>query len=163
MTDMTFESPVGASVWESDMLRHLRDHMTREGAMLEEYAFATEHTRSKALRYLIGILLDDEHRHHRWFQDLAATVQISASLTGEDTPVPDLDIHRFDPTAVDALVERLEDNEKDDARELARLRRELRDFEDTTMWTLLVELMELDTQKHLAILRFVRKHAAPLR
>jgi hypothetical protein len=27
------------------------------------------------------------------------------------------------------------------------------------LWSVLVELMERDTQKHIAILRFVRKHA----
>jgi hypothetical protein len=162
MTDTTFIPPVGASVWERDMLRYLRDHVTREGAMLEEYAFAAEHTDSRALSYVMRILLDDEQRHHRWFQELASSVRISASMSGEDLPVPELDPGGFNDTAVQALVQRMVDNEKDDARELKRLRKQLRDFEDTTLWTLLVDLIELDTEKHLRILHFVQKHAKPL-
>ena len=50
-------------------------------------------------------------------------------------------------------------SEARDARELKRLQRELRDVKDTTLWSLLVDLMQRDTQKHIAILRFVRKHA----
>src|SRR5688500_9699641 len=99
MTDTTFETPIGASVWEQEMLLHLRDHMTREGAILEEYAFTAEHTRSKALAYVMKILFEDEQRHHRWFRDLAATLQITSSLSGEQTPIPDLDIDKFDHTA----------------------------------------------------------------
>jgi hypothetical protein len=30
---------------------------------------------------------------------------------------------------------------------------------DSSLWSLLVELMQRDTQKHIAILRFVTKHA----
>ena len=37
--------------------------------------------------------------------------------------------------------------------------RELHGVKDTTMWHLLVRLMEMDTSKHLEILQFVRKHA----
>jgi hypothetical protein len=50
------------------------------------------------------------------------------------------------------------DNEEQDRRELKRLRRQLRDVKDTTLWDLLVELMERDTERHIAILRFVSKH-----
>ena len=32
-------------------------------------------------------------------------------------------------------------------------------MKDTTLWQLLVKVMELDTEKHAEILRFVRKHA----
>ena len=129
--------------------------------MLEEYAFAAEHTKSKALSYVMRILLEDEQRHHRWFRDLASTLQIEASLSGDQAPIPDLDIGKFDHSAVDALVERLSENEKQDARELKRLRKELGDVADTTLWALLIDLMQRDTDKHLAILRFVEKHSAP--
>jgi hypothetical protein len=37
--------------------------------------------------------------------------------------------------------------------------RDLRSVEDVTLWPLLVELMEHDTAKHLAILEFLRNHA----
>jgi hypothetical protein len=39
------------------------------------------------------------------------------------------------------------------------LEHDLKDVKDTSLWELLVELMQHDTEKHLAILRFVQKHA----
>ena len=57
------------------------------------------------------------------------------------------------------LAEELIAQEKRDADELHRLAKELRDVKDTTVWQLLVRLMEMDTAKHIEILKFVRKHA----
>jgi hypothetical protein len=60
---------------------------------------------------------------------------------------------------VAALTDQLLKSERQDARELKRLRRKLRSVRHTTLWDLLVDLMERDTQKHIAILRFAQKHA----
>ena len=57
------------------------------------------------------------------------------------------------------LTRELIANEEADATELKRLRKEMRDFEDTTLWALLVDTMQLDTAKHLTLLRFVERHA----
>jgi hypothetical protein len=48
--------------------------------------------------------------------------------------------------------------EREDLQELKRLRKELRDTKDVTLWSVLVELMELDTTKHITTLRFVERH-----
>jgi hypothetical protein len=50
--------------------------------------------------------------------------------------------------------------EREDQKQLRALRREMRPFRNTTLWTLLVELMEHDTAKHIHLLTFVRDHAA---
>jgi hypothetical protein len=51
------------------------------------------------------------------------------------------------------------ENEQADREELRRLRRELRKFEDRTLWGLLVELMQRDTDKHIAIVDFAQRLA----
>jgi hypothetical protein len=61
--------------------------------------------------------------------------------------------------AVIDLTDQLLQKEQADAQELKRLRRELRDVKDTSLWGLLVDVMERDTQKHIAILRFAKRHA----
>ena len=63
------------------------------------------------------------------------------------------------PAALREATDRLLENEKKDREELKALRRELRSFEDTTLWALLVELMQRDTDKHIAILGFAQRHA----
>ena len=129
--------------------------------MLEEYVKAAEATNSKALAYVIGLLVEDERRHHRHFSDLAQSVKSEAELRTEDPVVPNLDFDRADRSAVLDVTRRLIANEEADAAELKRLRKNLRELEDTTLWALMVDTMQLDTAKHLAILRFVEKHAKP--
>lgn len=54
---------------------------------------------------------------------------------------------------------RLIEFERDDEKALQRLKKELRPVRDTTLFWLLVTLMELDTKKHIAILEFIRRKA----
>ncbi len=53
--------------------------------------------------------------------------------------------------------------ERADEKELRRLSARLATLKDDTMWQLLVRLMEMDTDKHIAILEFVRRHARDVR
>ena len=151
-------STIGWSVGETELFAHLSGHAAREGAILEEYAQAATATKSKALAYLVEILMEDERRHHRWFADLASSLEADASFSGTEPAVPRMDFHRADRVAVRAVTERLLDHEKADEKELDRLQRELRDVSGTTLWGLLVELMQRDTDKHIAVLTFVKKH-----
>jgi rubrerythrin len=152
-------SPVGASFWEREIFHHLTEHIGREKGLLEEYVNAARETESKALGYLINLLVEDERRHHRLFKQLAQSLKSSAELMPEDSVVPRMDFHKENREKILEVTRRLLDREEDDLRELKHLRRELSDVKDTTLWGLLVELMERDTDKHIAILRFARKHA----
>lgn len=159
MTETTETPPRGASPWERDLWTHLTTHVEAERGLLEAYSAVAEQSPSKAFSYLVGLLIEDEIRHHRLFNELARSLRTEAELRGEDPVIPYLDFVQVDrATILDATRELLASEAKD-AKELKRLQRELREVKDTTLWSLLVELMERDTQKHIAILRFVRKHA----
>lgn len=148
----------GWSVSEAELLSHLYNHAAHEAALLDEYVQAAGTTESKALAYLIEILMEDERKHHRWFGELASSLQTDATLSGADPTIPRMDFHRADRATVRDVTDRLLEHEKADERELKRLQREMRDLKDTTLWGLLVELMQRDTDKHIAILHFVKKH-----
>ena len=163
MSDETLQPPVGASVWELDMFTYLTTHAKTEGQLLDGYLNAAKSTSSKALAYVIGLLVEDERRHHRHFTDLAQSLKVEAELSGGDPVVPWLDFQQADREAVLELTQQLIANEEKDAAELKRLRKDMRDFEDTTLWALLVETMQLDTEKHLTILRFVKHHCKSAR
>ncbi len=144
-------------MWERELFAHLTNHLEAERGLLEQYSALAENTSSNALRYLVNLLIEDERRHHRLFAELAKSLEATALLTG-DPPVPYLDFHQADTESVRVLTKELLARERDDARECKRLHRELRDLKDTTLWDLLIELMERDTAKHIAILRFVADH-----
>ncbi|MHB1502363.1 MAG: hypothetical protein ACYCTL_04865 [Acidimicrobiales bacterium] len=158
MSDTSIEPPVGASVWERDLFAHLTEHAQVEQDVLEEYAAAARATDSRALAYLVNLLIEDEQRHHRLFAELARSLKSTSELSAEDPPVPWMDFQRADHATAVELTRRLLTREEDDARELKRLRKELRDVEHTTLWGLLVDLMQRDTDKHIAILRFADQH-----
>ena len=158
--EMTDASSAGPSVWERDLYAHLTTHVDGERALLEEYRSAAVTSPSKALSYLVNLLIDDEIRHHRIFTQLADSLRDDALFTGKNPAIPRIDFDQeTNRDAVLDLTDQLLRREQKDAQELKRLRREVRDVKDTSLWSLLVELMERDTQKHIAILRFAKKHA----
>jgi rubrerythrin len=184
MTDVTPER--GATIWQRgpqtnwlplaspynpplpDLYAHLAGHVEAERGLLDDYSAAARKSPSKALGYLINILIEDEVRHHRIFAELLESVKAKEKQWEEghwsegDTVIPHNDFYQSnhgDENAVIDLTERLIEMEQQDGRELKRLQRELRDVKDTTLWSLLVDLMEHDTRKHIAILRFAKKHA----
>jgi len=158
MIDMTNSSAAGPSAWARDLYAHLTSHVEIERGMLEEYRSAAEASSSKAFAYLVNLLIEDEIRHHRIFLDLADSLETVSLRPAEDPQVPYLDFNRTNKEAVSELTEKLLEKELQDAQELKRLQRELSDVKDTSIWSLLVDLMQRDTQKHIAILKFVKKH-----
>jgi rubrerythrin len=159
MTDVTNTSTAGFSVWERDLYVHLTSHVDRERGLLEQYKSAAQTSPSKAMRYLVDLLIEDEIRHHKLFNELAQSLKAEAELAGREPMIPYLDFN--DPgngEAVTDLTDQLLKQELEDAQELKRLGRELRDVKDTSLWSILVDLMQRDTEKHIAILRFAKKH-----
>jgi len=160
MIDMTTESWAGPSATDRALYAHLTNHIETERGLLEEYSDIADRTESVAFRYLVNLLLEDEIRHHRILLELAESVETIALMKAKEPLVPVIDFVRADQDAVLEATERLLEHEKEDARELKRIQRELRDTKDDSLNGLLVELMQRDTQKHIAILRFVRKRAS---
>lgn len=160
MTYMTDQSSRGPSVWERELWTHLTNHVTTERDLLEKYSAVAEHSHSKAFGYLVNLLIEDEIRHHRIFNELAQSLESEASLSSDDPTIPYPDFDKVDVAVVRENTEELLESEERDARELKRLQREMRVVKDGTLWSLLVDLMRRDTEKHIALLRFVKKHAS---
>lgn len=153
------EPPVGASVWEADLYRLLTSHVANERGLLEAYAAAARDTGSEALRYLVDLLIDDEKRHHRLFMELAASLKSESELSPDSPVVPRLDFSKTNAAAVLDASASLMANERNDLHELKELKKRLKDVEDTTLWSLLVDIMMRDTEKHIAVLAFAERQA----
>jgi hypothetical protein len=150
----------GASVWEQDLFDYVCDHVETEGAILAEYQqLAGDESGSPAFRYLANLILEDERRHHQLFEDLAESIRQMAELRLEDEPIPSLHGLRADRDRIKAVTDRLLAAEQADAKQLKQLDKRLKEVRDTTLWALLVELMQADTAKHIKILSFIRDRA----
>jgi hypothetical protein len=152
-------APTGSSVWEKHLWTHLVTHVEEERHLIEEYSVAARETQSKAFGYLINLLVEDEIRHHRIFMELAASLKTDVESGRKPPAIPYMDIARADEGYVLEVTERLLEREEQDARDLKQLQNELREVKDTSLWGLLVDLMQRDTQKHIAILRFAKRHS----
>lgn len=134
----------------------LGEHGPREGAALAAYQQLAERVDDPGVRYLIELIMTDEERHHRVITEMLHQIQSFVWDTHVEPQVPYLS------TMVDAelrdATERLIELEKDDAKELRRLKRQMHGQPSSSMLPLLVELMEHDTAKHIAILKLIRAH-----
>ena len=154
----TLPPPIGASTWERELFELLVDHIEREREILQEYQQAAQETRSKAFAYVVGLLVEDEKRHHELFRSLAQTVRSEAELMPGSPVIPYMDFDRVDSEKIRRLSLDLLRNEDEDAKELRKLHDHLQDVQHTTLWDLVVSLMRRDTDKHIAILEFVLAH-----
>ena len=159
MTSMTDETTRGPSSWERELWKHLTSHVEAERGLLEEYSRIADDSNSKALRFLANLLVEDEIRHHRLFSELADSLETEALFKKEEPSVPDLDFNLANRKAVLTAIDQLIEKENEDARLLKQLQHELRSVKDTTLWGLLVDLMQRDTQKHIAVLRYTKRLA----
>ena len=99
-------------------------------------------SQSPAFQYLVALIIEDEIEHHRVFQDLASALKTDAGLQPEQPTVPRLDQlgpagHRPHGACSNA--------NRPIREELRCLAKDLRDVKDTTLWELLVKLMEMGT------------------
>jgi hypothetical protein len=148
---------VNASSGDRDLVDLLERHGAEEGAILKRYEQLSATARSESTRYLIGLILEDERRHHRVIAEIANAVVFGGyEQAGTSGAVPDLDTRSEDPDLL-AVTRELIRIEKEDAAELKRIRRELKAYSETTMWALLLETMLLDTDKHKRILEFIER------
>ncbi len=146
-------TPPGLSVWERDLLLHLGKHLEEEGALLGEYQTLVADSGSEWVSYLAELIFEEEGRHHRLFSELMTTLRGLVERTEGDQVPPVLPVENR--AAVLAVAEKLLERERADRRELKRLAHEIRDLEGVSLWPLLVEMMQQDTDKHEAMLRFV--------
>lgn len=162
-TDPAFDKAIeglratGASVEMVELVQLLARHGTEEGRMLGTYEALAKSTDDPAARYLVDLILDDERRHHRMLAEMANAMAWDSLKKAPDPAVPRLSMH-----IDDELIEhtrRLREAEEHDRRELAAMRKRLRPYADTTMWTLVLDLILMDTDKHATILRFLEDHA----
>lgn len=156
---MTTTKIRGASVWEQQLYDRVRAHVDGEQDAIRAYETLAERTDAPAFAYLARLILEDERRHHDMMAELAETIERFASLEDTDFPIPMLATFGADREEILDETDRFLKLEREDNRRLDHLAKEMRDVKDTTLWELLVRVMQDDNRKHQRILRFIRDRA----
>lgn len=140
--------------WDAEILDRLHAHVESETSLLADYSAAISSAEDADIKYLMRLILEDEVRHHRMFEELVHALEgtrnwqlVEPSVPGRGTRPLREDVRR--------MTERFLESEHEDRRQLKALRRRLAPVADTTLWALLVDLMALDTEKHIRILEVI--------
>lgn len=141
-------------MWEAELLEHLTEHVGTEGALLASYQRVAEESQSEYVSYLMALIAEEEARHHRLFGELVNALR--APVERGVGPMVPLVERVANPRDLLEATEGFLAAERKDARELKRLSRELRSMRGLSLWPLLIELMQRDTEKHQSILDFIR-------
>jgi len=149
--------PQGLSVWERALYQRLTSHIESEGLLLDTYRRVADAQHSEYVTYLLNMIAEDEARHHRLYEEWANSLKNLMAPEPDGAQIPALDLQ---PSSEDLeqWVRSFLQFEREDQRELKDLAKQLKDVRDTTLWRLIVELMQLDTQKHIRILEFLQDH-----
>ena len=149
-------TPVPDREADARILELLRTHDARESAVLGAYQQLVDESTDEGIQYLGRLILDDEQRHHEVLEQMAQRVE-AWKHGGGDAGTPSL-TPRVDRALLDE-TRHLITLERDDAKELRKLQKELRYAPATSLLPLLVKLMLHDNAKHIEILQFIRTYA----
>lgn len=144
-------------VWAQRIIDRLQEHMDSEREALTRYGELAEKAPDGHVRFLMQLILEDEVRHHKLFAEMSENLRREMDQRGP-AELPELR-HSMDTDTLRAETKALLALEREDLKELKDLRREIVKVADTSWWSALIDVMDADNRKHIAILKFVRDSA----
>jgi hypothetical protein len=151
--------PQDGSPDEEALLAHLDRHVASEEAVLDSYV---QFARSgpEFVRYLVNLIAEDEERHHRILREMVNRVVGEMEFRTKGPSIPSTDFQGTDRERLVEETARFLALERDDLASLKQLTKSLRRQRLRGLIPVLVEFMELDTKKHIALLEFIGQSAA---
>jgi rubrerythrin len=153
--DPAFMHSLPSSVWDDRAFVHIEKHLAVEAEAASSYE-ALAKCEDPAVRYLAGLIAEDEHRHHQVLAKIATVLQ--AEVNDVAVPIDHVEVTAERRKELIEEARRLLEMEKADATALKELRHELRSAPEETMWPVLVEMMAFDTDKHVHLLKAIERH-----
>jgi rubrerythrin len=147
---------VDLTVWSQQLITYLTAHMDSEREVLRSYAALVEEAPEGHVKYLVKLILADEIRHHQLFGEMINALRAEMDQRDIVPRLPDFEPGTT-PTALLEETRRLLQLERRDTDELKRLKKALDKVEDTRWWSVLVDVMALDTKKHVRLLQFIEQ------
>jgi len=142
-------SPDDKSVVER-LLNHLEAHERSERDLLEDYRAAAEGLPDKGVRFVMGLILEDEERHHRLMNAMAQDVKSSLLWLGA-SPLPSITPTRESRDLLLTETVRFLEIEEQSADQLKELQKAVKNLH-AGLLEVIVAGMETDTHKHIDML-----------
>lgn len=145
---------IGASVLEQEAFEALVAHERDEADVIAAYETFARDTESDVVRFLIELIVEDERRHHRVIEQLANTIRAQATFEDVKPRIPYLDVRRHRDQQLLAATRMFLDIERKDRRHLKDLTKSVEQSAGEVD-AFIVNLMRMDTERHIAILKFI--------
>ena len=145
------------TTWAESLIATIHGHMDSERDALTQYGQLADAAADDHVRFLMRMILEDEVRHHTLFAEMASSLRAEIEQTAP-SGLPEMR-RAEDREELLAKTGELLELEREDVKELQRLRREISKVEDTAWWAVLIDAMEMDNRKHIRLLEFVRDNA----
>jgi rubrerythrin len=146
------------SEWDVLALAHIDQHIATEAKAGTAYDALAE-VDDPQIKYLAALIAADERRHHQMLSDIARALRSEVSEQSDEGPLAKAaPLSPEQATALLKEAQKLLAIEKNDVGELKKLHREVHLAPNETIWPLLIEIMELDTEKHIRILKGIERH-----
>jgi len=144
-------------VSESEMLMNtLRDHKEEESKLLERYQAFVHESGNPMVQFLLRLILSDEERHHGMVRSMVSTLEGDLHWTRNPDALHGFSgIGKEEPELL-AVTEGFIAEEKRGIEECKKLMTISRDYY-CGLFDLLLKYMIHDSEKHIAILEFLRR------
>jgi rubrerythrin len=143
--------PAQTNEWWVTLTHAFETHVREEARFLEAYEQLCKGIEDPGARFLIELILEDERRHHGIFERLAESARSDTASSSPPIPSPT----REEAESILEPTKRFLEAEIEDRGHLRDLAKQL-DGAGDNLWSLLIELMDLDTRKHVRILEYLR-------
>ena len=147
--------PREAGTFDAEIMGYIDHHIVDEQHVLDEYQQLLEGSDHAPVRYLLGLLLEDEQRHHRILEEMLNQFRTATVAANHEPHVPFMSRRPDAETA--ATIRRLRREERKDLHQLRRLRRRLKFLRRHSLHGVLVDSLILDTRKHLRYLDTIQR------
>jgi rubrerythrin len=147
----------GSVEWLLDAVER---HATGEQDALGVYVEIGRVSRDPAISLVMGLILDDEERHHGLLRRIESSLRDALNWTRSPSSLPDTTTPQEPVTSELAQVVRvLIDEEHTGARHLRELAKHEKGI-GSGLHSLLLEMMAMDSDKHARLLQFVHDRLA---
>jgi hypothetical protein len=156
----TTPSPLSSvSRWSEMLLEYLGRRAEGDRELIEFYSRLARHA-PEDVRSLVGLILDEASHHHEVFQKMMSMVTGQSEFRHTGTEGLELDLSDWRTEGSFSLeAHRLAELQKRDLNDLNAIAQQLEPEGDDLFITLIIQLMELDAQKHIAVMEFIRRAA----
>ena len=136
------------------VIRALEAHASEEAHDLAVCEQLADRSHDPVLKMLMGLLVDDEQRHHSLLQSMVRRLQEEAEFVSSPTALPVCDEAATQEPELGEHLRALIRDEHEGARHLRHLARQEPHLYDG-LYPVLLEAIARDSEKHAMILRFL--------